>query len=336
MTKRSRESLKRLGSSFKRLSWYDLGYFAATAYLASTLLERANWIQGSAFAVALYFSGQTLYRTHYRKDPQKLEDYCRRSAKQYNAKEYTKAKELASRGIDIGSGLKGDENLATAYILRAQAGIMLSNYEEAIQDCTSAITLDETLGTPYYFRGIAKELSGVALSECVSDLRKAGELGNEEAAKKATSIEKQGLRWWSNYVLETVFNMDKESEAFKDWGYTDADDEDSELWHKKFLDVAALAFAEIREQTDEEMSKTPLAEVYSDFVIWVIDLKCVDSLQSLRRLAPRLDIDMYDSLVTRLAKTSNLNERWAGFYNTRFADIYDKRGMGLKVLEEGR
>ena len=336
MKKLSGESLQRVGQSLRRLSWYDYGYFAATGYLASTLTQRANWIQFAAFAIALYFSGQTLYRTHYRKDPNKLEEYCRRSAKRYNAKEYARAKELASKGIDNGSGLIKEKNLSTAYILRAQAGIMLGEYEEAIEDCSSAIALDETLATPFYFRGIAKELSGSDANECISDLMKAGELGNEDAAKKAMSIQMQGLRWWSNHVLESAFNIGESSEAFKDWGYTDADNEDSDLWHKKFLDVAALAFAEIREQTDEEMAKTPLAEIYSDFVFWVIELKCVHSLRSLRHLAPRIEIDMYDSLVTRLAKTSNLNDKWAGFYNTRFTELYDKRGMGLKVLEAGK
>ena len=336
MKKLDADSLQRLGQSLRRLSWTDYGYFAATAYLGVALAERASWLQASLFAVSLYYSSQAIYRTHSRKDAHELWQYCRKAASRYEAEEYLEAKRLAGIGIDKGYNLAKDKNLSAAYILRAQSEIMLSDFREAIQDCTSAIELDESLSTPYYFRGIAKELSGVAPSEYIGDLRKAGELGNEQAAKKAISFDKQGLRWWTNHVLESAFNMDKSSEAFDLWGYTDADDEESDSWHKKFLDVAALAFAEVREQTDEEMAKSPIAEIYSDFVIWIIDLKCVHSLQSLKQIAPRIDIDMYDSLVTRLAKTSNLNEKWAGFYNTRFTDIYDKRGMGTKVLEEGR
>ena len=336
MKKPSTESIQRLGQSLKRLSWYDYGYFAATGYLGSTLIQKANWVQFGAFAIALYFSGQSLYRTHYRKDPYKLEEYCRRAAKKYNAKDYAGAKELASRGIDNGSSLTKEKNLHTAYMLRAQAGIMLGEYEEALEDTTSAIELDETLGAGYYFRSIAKELAGYEFNEYIEDLKRGAELGEENASTRLISFDKERLRYWSNYILESAFNMDKTSESFKEWGYTDADDEESETWHKKFTDVAALAFAAVRGETDKEMAKTPLAVIYSDFIMWILDLRCVDSLQSLRRIAPGIEVDMYDSLVMRLTKTSKLNENWSGYYNTRFTDIYNKRGMGCKTMEEER
>jgi tetratricopeptide (TPR) repeat protein len=75
---------------------------------------------------------------------------------------------------------EADPGMAVPYYNRALAWEALENYEEAIEDYTSALDIDPSLLSAYFFRGGLKHLTGDFYGAC-SDWRKAEELGVIEA-----------------------------------------------------------------------------------------------------------------------------------------------------------
>ena len=82
--------------------------------------------------------------------------------------------------IDVNKAIQLDSNNDIVYNLRANTNYVLENYADAIEDYTKAIELNPKYDIAYYYRGLSKIKVGKSSEACL-DLRKAGDLGYQDA-----------------------------------------------------------------------------------------------------------------------------------------------------------
>ena len=337
----------------KRLKWNDYAYFAMTVFLGTLVVDAKHdfgkvttWIYFVSFAIASYFSGELIYKAF---RPNNAESNCldvelestdqEESRKYYDLGcEYLRDDKYESAIDNFTKAITITPEVSGLYIYRGGCKIFLEDCQGAICDFTKAIDLNPTDPSGYRERGRAKIKSDeYNLSEALIDIRQSAELGDKSGIELLSSVEKWRIKDWTNRLLRDKegFDMDESSEQYMRAAYLNSEDEDNEEWIHKFLDVAVECFINSRNETREELSKTQLAKVYSDFVIYILEFPFVESRASLKIFAPNLDIDIYDRLLICLVG-SELNNKWPEFYNTRLCDMHNKRGKGLTTLEAGQ
>ena len=181
------ELAKRYLSFARRFRFQDYVSFAGTVFFGYLAANGEGWLITGAFLLSLYFSGEKIVKVYQRKDGVGFEYYCEKANKEYNSENYLKAINFINKGLTIGSNLKGNPNLHTAYQNRGISRLMLDDYEASISDCTIAIQIDPSNGQAYYSRGFAKLKNGIN-NEYEEDIRKAIELGDKNAVKLLESI----------------------------------------------------------------------------------------------------------------------------------------------------
>ncbi|WP_244272444.1 tetratricopeptide repeat protein [Synechococcus sp. N5] len=184
----TRNSAQQYWAFLKRFRWQDYGNFALTAYLGKLVVSGEGWLTKGIFLLLLYFSGEKIVKVYRRQDATGLEYYCKKAAKSYSSDDFKKAIHYINKGLAAGSNLKDNPNLYSAYVMRGGSRLMLNKYDEAIMDCTAAIEIDPSKGKGYYARGYAKFRSNSNDEEYEKDIRKAAELGYEDAINMLESI----------------------------------------------------------------------------------------------------------------------------------------------------
>ncbi|KZR90052.1 Tetratricopeptide repeat [Synechococcus sp. MIT S9508] len=320
--------------------WKKVGLIALTVFLGIAANNSRSWFLIVIFLYYAFLSSQLIIDTFKKKEvigssPQKsnnkedTKEYYEIGLEYLRNDDYQKAISNFTKAIVITPGV------SALYVAQGSCKIFLEDYQSAIDDFTKAIELSPEDAKPYYQRALARQgLDGCIGDEAANDIRQAADLGDKAAIDWVITNLKGSIKRWTNSLIRAKegFNMDESSEQYKYWAYQDSDDENNEEWIHKFLDVAAECFISSRHETREELAKTQVAKVYSDFYIYVLDFPFIESMASLKRFVQTLDIDIYDRLLFRLVG-SKLNDKWSEFYNTRLYNFWDKQGEGVATLE---
>ena len=184
----TKKSAQKYWAFLKRFRWQDYGNFALTACLGKLAASGEGWLTKGIFLLLLYFSGEKIVKVYRREDAAGLEYYCEKAAKSYSSDDFKKAIHYINKGLATGLNLKDNPNLYSAYVMRGGSQLMLNKYDEAIMDCTAAIEIDPSNGKAYYARGYAKFRNNSNDEEYEKDIRKAAELGYEDAITLLESI----------------------------------------------------------------------------------------------------------------------------------------------------
>lgn len=184
----TKKSAQQYWAFLKRFRWKDYGYFALTAYLGKLAVSGDGLLTKGIFLLLLYFLGEKIVKVYRRQDAAGLEYYCERAAKRYSSDDFEKAIHYINKGLAAGSNLKDNPNLYSAYLMRGGLQLILNKYDEAIMDYTAAIEIDPSKGKAYYVRGYAKLRSNSNDEEYEKDIRKAADLGYEDAINMLESL----------------------------------------------------------------------------------------------------------------------------------------------------
>lgn len=321
----------------------DYAYFALTVSLGVIVARGGqSWFVVAIFIASLYFSAEIIYKALVNKGVNEFKYWFNQSLKEGESENYPKQIEYLDKALKACPDAKENPHVVNALVVRGRTKVLLNDFRGGITDLSNAIDIDPNSGDIFNLRSTAKHLWIVSGSEdapdyydYTADVRRAAELGVEDAVSRTLLLDKKGIEMWTNHILENAFEFSPSTTTYNQWGYVEDDDINSDEWHIKFLDVAALTFCSLKSEPDDVLADLPFAPLYADFMIWILELKCVDSLTLLKKISPRIEIDVYDRLLFRLTKTSNLTGKLSEYFNTRFCDLYRKQpenGLGLEVL----